>query len=298
MKNYKLEPGETLKINLQLFAGEGDDTDDNQEDAVDLPEGDEIDEIFDDLEDDSELDESEDDEAEKPGAADLDKSKQSPENNAQFKKMRLKAEQEIKNELAAERAKLDADKKEIESFRQQQQMNQIENKYLGEVTEAAIEKLAYDENITEEFAKKHLLNEAKSKAALEINTYQVRASQYQTQKETLRSKPYFKELEKDIDTMISQNNSIDVNTAYNYLRGVKLDELIANTKSNAEKRTLANVQDSSKRRSVPSGASGNAGLDVGKILSKDDIEMAIAFGNDPRTIAKKVREHNQNKKRS
>jgi hypothetical protein len=292
MKNSKLNSLELLDINLQLFAsGEDDDSDNhsgvvdqNDDDSYDDTEGEEIED------DSSELKDSEDDNKEqKPEVTDPDKSKQSPEENAQFKKMRLKAEEEARKTLEVERAKLDAEKAELETFRKQREQESIEKKHLSEITLEVVQGVAAQYGVTEDYARAYLELEAKNNASKELAERKFKVSQAQIQKANLKDKPYFKELEADIDKTIASNPDIDVNTAYKYLIGENLEKLMKQTKSLTEKQTIANMQDKAKRRSVPASSS-DVGIDADKILSADEVEMSIAFGNDPKAIAKTVRE--------
>lgn len=300
-KNEKLNSYRLLDFDLQMFAGGKDDVSDNQADVVGLlfeSDDDSSDGFldYDDGGDDSTLDDDEDEQAQKPDAADPDKPGQTPEENEVYKKMRQKAKDDVLKELETDRVRVAQDKKEIEEFRAQQRNAQIEQKHFAQITQEAVEELAYKEGISEDFAHKHLVETAKNQAIQEINNISARVNQAQLQKAALRSEPFFAELEKEVDEMVTRDPSIDITTAYTYLRGKNLPQLLADTKSNAEKRTLANVQDNARRRSVPSG-SADTGIDVGKVLSKQDIEMSIAFGNDPKKIAKVVRESQQKSKR-
>lgn len=110
------------------------------------------------------------------------------------------------------------------------------------------------------------------------------------EKEPLRDKMYFKELEPEIDQLVADNAAkgvdISVEAAYHYLRGQRLEELLEQTKSNTVKSTIAQVHDRA-RRGVVSG-DGNHGDDVD--TSDIDTGMAAAFGNDPKKIAKYVKQ--------
>jgi hypothetical protein len=290
MKNSKLNGMEILPINLQLFADDAGDIDDGQDGVVDYPN----DDVSDDSEGEysNELDDtqgSEDEEGSKAQeVADPDKSKQPKEENAQFQKMRLRAEEEARKKLEAEKAKLDADRAELEAFKRQKEQSEIEQKHYNEITPDVIQAVATQYGVTEDFAKAFLTEQAKNNANQELATRQLKMSQSQIQKSELKDKPYFKDLEPDIDKLIVSNPDVDVKTAYKYLIGENLERLMKQTKSQTEKQTIANMQDNARRRSIPSGASD--GLDVGSVLSQDGIEMANAFGNDPKKIAQRVKE--------
>lgn len=293
---------ELLDINLQLFADNGeDDSDDSQNSVVDYSNDDISDDEFSDNEEQSEneLDDndgSEDEEGSKgQEVADPDKSKQPKEENAQFQKMRLKAEEEARKNLEAERAKLDAEKAELEAFRKQKEQDAVERKHLSEITPELIQNVATQYNVPEEYARAFLEEQAKNNANQELMQRQLKISQAQADKAKLKDKPYFKELEPEIDKLIASNPDADVNTAYKYLIGENLEKLMKQTKNQTEKQTIANMQDKARRRSVPSGASDS--LDVGSVLSQEGMEMTAAFNNDPKKIAQRVKEKLKTTKR-
>jgi len=305
MKNLKLNSLEILDINLQLFADKGEDDSVNHSGFVDQSNDDySDDDSYDDVEDteieddSSDLEDSNDDNKEqKPDVADPDKSKQSIEENDQFKKMRQKAKADVLKELEAEKLKIDAEKAELETFRKQREQESIERKHLSEITPEVVQNVATQYNVPEEYARALLEEQAKNNANQELAERKLKVSQAQLQKSKLKDKPYFKELEADIDKAIASNPDVDVNTAYKYLIGENLEKLIASTKSKTEKQTIANMQDKARRRSVPTSGA-DTGVDVGNILSKEEIEMSMAFGNDPREIARTVKEKLKTKKRS
>lgn len=115
------------------------------------------------------------------------------------------------------------------------------------------------------------------------------------EKEALRSKPYFKELEKQIDEMTEKNPVLNVDTAYLFLLGKlmssgKLDEITSTTSKSVKKSTIADLQDKAKRgKAIHSDGGSDEDLDLNKILSKEEIEMTQAFGNDIKNIAKYVK---------
>lgn len=109
------------------------------------------------------------------------------------------------------------------------------------------------------------------------------------EKKPLKDKVYFSELEPEIDQLVTENAKkgidISVEAAYYYLRGQRLEELIGQEKGKAVKSTLANVQDR-LNRGLTSGSEG-AATDVDVPINSD---MAAAFGNDPKRIAKYVKD--------
>jgi hypothetical protein len=73
---------------------------------------------------------------------------------------------------------------------------------------------------------------------------------------------------------------------------MRSEELDKKLTAHVQKKTLADVQDRSRRRVSADG--GNDTTDT-SILTAEGREMANAFGNDPRSIAKYVRNHKSKK---
>jgi len=104
-------------------------------------------------------------------------------------------------------------------------------------------------------------------------------------------------LESEVDAIVNANPDADFENMYYWLKGKKGKELDAKMAKNVEKRTIANLHDRSRRKSIRRSDGGSSdNLTPSSVLDRDSIDMAIAFGNDPREIAKYVRKNN--KKRS
>jgi len=156
--------------------------------------------------------------------------------------------------------------------------------------------LAAEKNVTVEDAKKEIERDKKVselerfKQKYEMETLTLK------QKAELKDKPFFKQLEPEIDALVEKSMSngapIDVNTAFVYLRGQNLERLMEQERSKTQKSTLADIQDKSRIK-IDSGES-KLDLDPFEILSADGMALTAAFGNDPKEIAKLVK----SKKRS
>jgi hypothetical protein len=142
--------------------------------------------------------------------------------------------------------------------------------------------LTENPGMTEAVAKRLLIQEQKLKSIEQRDVSRERQTVLLSQKTELKDKPFFKELEADIDKMIAAAPGVDVKTAYNYLRGERFDELLKQAKDNTKKSTIADLHDKAKR-GITSSSEG-LGEDVD--TSDVDVSMARAFGNDPKEIAK------------
>lgn len=136
--------------------------------------------------------------------------------------------------------------------------------------------------MTEAVAKRLLKQEQEIKAIKQRDNQREFSTVLLSQKTELKDKPFFKELEADIDKMVAAVPGIDVKTAYNYLKGERFDELLEQAKKNTKKSTIADLHDKAKR-GITSSSEG-LGDDVD--TSDVDVNMARAFGNDPKDIAK------------
>ena len=278
-----------LKVNLQLFA------DDDQEDVVgpqennisdmddfdDIGDVEDVEEVpFDDVDGDVDFDISEDEDV-----ADPQSKKQSPEENAQYKKMRLKAEKDAREKLESERRKLEEMRLQIE---QEEAEKKILNEYMNP---EKVAELAYDEGVSEEVARRILRAETQKIIDAEKSKVKQRYQEVQEQKKALQSKKYFQYVEKDVDALVEQNPNVSYEMAYKFVVGDKIDELEGKVSKDVEKRTIANLHDRSRRRSI---GSDSASSDPVNSMSQFGKEFASFMGVDPREASKVVQQRGRN----
>lgn len=112
------------------------------------------------------------------------------------------------------------------------------------------------------------------------------------QKKSLEKAPYYKELESEIDTIVKGNPQSDIFTVYDFLLGRKMRTgEIEELKKTASKAAAADLQDKMKRGGVITGDSeGEDSIDVAQVLDRQSMEMAKAFGHDPKSIARYVKD--------
>lgn len=268
---------ESLKINLQLFAGDEDEFENDGEFEDDVTD-DELD-VVDSTDDSLEDEESEDDEE----VADPQEStKQSPKENAQFRKMRLKAEEEARKKFEAQHMELQKLKQEIEAEKQERK---IKEEYL---TQEKIWAKADEEGVSEAVARKLLEVEAKEVIEAEKRKVRERFELVENEKKQLQKDEFYNEIAPEMEKILAQRPELNPTTVYYHLKGQMANELFKKASKNAEKRTIANVQDGMRRRNVPSSSGGAS--DTLSVLSKEGLEMANAFGVDPREVAKRVKQ--------
>lgn len=92
------------------------------------------------------------------------------------------------------------------------------------------------------------------------------------EKSLLQGQKYFKELEPEIDTMLNADPRLNVEDCFNFLKGVKIDELVSKESKAAQQRTLNNMN--SKSHIKPDGKSAdNDFIDV----DPEEFKMAKAL---------------------
>jgi hypothetical protein len=104
----------------------------------------------------------------------------------------------------------------------------------------------------------------------------------QQDKAKLQGQKYFKDLESDIDRMLAANPALDVGLTFEFLKGKKMEELIAKEAKAAQQRTLNNMN--SKSHIKPDGKStDNDFIDV------DPEEFRIAKALNPKETIESYR---------
>lgn len=277
LKGVIMENLKAFKINLQLFAGDEDEFE-NDGEFEDDETNDETD-VVDQLEDEDDGEELEDEGEELEGeTAEPQDSKQTPEENAQFRKMRLKAEEEA-------RKKFQAEKDEFEKMKLELQIEKEARAEKDKITQDAIWEKADSEGISESAAKKMLEHEVEQK----VSQIKDRFERVQNQKATLMNDPFYNEIAPEMEKVLKQQPELEPQTVFYYLKGQMGDELYKKTVSKTAKKTVANIQDGMRRRNIPTSSGGAS--DTFAILSKEGIEMSNAFGNDPREVAKYIKKN-------
>lgn len=262
-----------IKINLQLFAEEGDPVDPIIEEPLDPPaEGDPIDPVDPPEEEFEEILYNK--ETVKIPKSEVKTYLQKGYNYDKMHGRLTETEQTIKE--IQELTGMDA-KAVVEYLKNQKQEQEI----AGEL------QTMLDENpgMTEAVAKRLLIQEQKIKSIEQRDSQRDFGTVILSQKAELKDKPFFKELEADIDLMVKKAPGVDVKTAYNYLKGERFDELLEQAKKNTQKSTIADLHDKAKRGITSSSESIGDDVDTSDI----DVSMANAFGNDPKKIAKYVK---------
>jgi hypothetical protein len=203
---------------------------------------------------------------------------QSKEENAMYAKMRRKAEQEVKERYASQYREL----QELTGLGMDETLEYLRKE---KIAQEAV-KYASENNMSEEAAKRLIETETKLKALEQKEKVREFQLDINKQKKELMKEPFFGELEDEIDTLVndslSKGEMINVDAAYRFLVGKNINNLLNKAKNQTQKQTIANIHDRANRG--VSTSSDGVGDDVD--ISDIDMEMANAFGNDPKEIAK------------
>ena len=238
------------------------------------------------------------DTSEKQEVADTDKVEQTPEENAIYKKMRLKAQEEARKELEAEKLSIESEKQELSKLRQQRESKDAEDRILSQyLTGENIRNVAYENGVTEEVATKLIKLEAQSLIESEKQKVTQKFEAIQKQKQALKNDEFFNLIEKEVDGIVAQNPNVDFETAYHFLVGQKYKELQKKVSEKATQKTLADVQDRNRRKPVTGDSGSENTINATNVLSKRAITMAQVFGVDPNKVAKRVKEDEKNNRR-
>ncbi len=174
---------------------------------------------------------------------------------------------------------------------QQQVIQQIEAKTgmnINEVLQALeqqkmedeIAKVEEEEGISRELAEKLVKNEreiAKIKEQQRIERVKINTAE---EKDRLKNEPFFNDLYDEALKLV--NPDVNLTTAFYFIRGQKLPELLNKNKELQNKSNIANVHDSRRRRGVAGNSNANKALPT---MSRDIEAMTKAFGNDLQKIA-------------
>ncbi|MDD4890906.1 MAG: hypothetical protein PHU85_13375 [Phycisphaerae bacterium] len=151
--------------------------------------------------------------------------------------------------------------------------------------EAQVKQYAEANGLTDELARDLL----ETKTELHTIRYQSKQSQRQAaiakQKADMRSEPFFKELEADVDDLVAGDPNLDFKTAFIYLRGERVPQLLKQKETATEQRVISDVR---KRAKTKVGSQTTSGDTTGG-LSQRQIQLAKQFGIPLDELAKRVK---------
>jgi hypothetical protein len=232
---------------------------------------------------DSQTDESQNDSLneESENSQEVAKPEQSKEDNAVAAAVRRKVETELKTKYERELAERDNRLNKIKDLTGQDPDDII----------ADLEKQARDSEISE-MAEKNNLPPHVAKEVYELRKEQEQIKQQLTsqtmektlaeQKKALREKPYYAELETEIDETLQKFPRTSPELAYKLAIGNNIDTLLKKASASTAQTVNANIADRANKGTVTSDGAADSDIAI-------DMEMAAAFGNDPKDIRKYIK---------
>lgn len=157
---------------------------------------------------------------------------------------------------------------------EQQQKAQFEQK---------VRTFAESNGVTEEFAREILTMRQDQERILHQSATATRQATIAQQKADLRSQPFFKELEADVDDLLAGDSSLDFRTAFIYLRGERLPELLQQQEKRVEQRVIGDVRNRQKAQ-VKTGATSG---DSPSAVTPRTRQLAKLFGVPVEELAKR-----------
>jgi hypothetical protein len=151
--------------------------------------------------------------------------------------------------------------------------------------EAQVKQYAEANGLTDELARDLL----ETKTELHNIRYQSQQSQRQAaiakQKAELRAEPFFKELESDVDDLVAGDPNLDFRTAFIYLRGERVPQLLKQKETATEQRVIGDVRKRAKTKVASQTTSGETTAG----LSESNRRWAKIFGIPESELAKRVK---------
>jgi len=198
------------------------------------------------------------------------KNKQTKEENSLYARVRRKEEELAKREAAIREAEIE---RHIET-------DMLHPDKVWEYSE--------EHGISEDVARKILRLEAKQVANQMKLESEVRRAKNKEQLEELKKNSLYPRFEARLESLMASNPDVEAKVAFRYLIGENSEEVAQLLEKKVEKRTLANVQDNMRRRGIK-GSDGAESIASKSLLSGDELDMTMAFGNNPKKIAQYVK---------
>lgn len=230
------------------------------------------------------------------GAADQ-KHEQSQDDNARFAAARREAENRAK--VIEEEREQDAKDAGFDSYAQMQAaIRQTKKEQQEAAKQERVDQYGYDpEEVIEKKVEERLQNDPVYRNIQEQQRQQSIKNDIELlhkefpETATIKTEEDLYKLPEWGEVLSYIQKGYDMPDAYYKVNKNKVAGTIA---KNAVQRTIADIQDRSRRGVVSGGDAGNEDIDL-PTLTKEGADMANAFGNDPKAIAKYVKTKLKNK---
>lgn len=151
--------------------------------------------------------------------------------------------------------------------------------------EAQVKQYAENNGLTEELARDLLAMKTELTNTRYAGLQSQRQAAIAKQKADLRAEPFFKELEADVDDLVAGDPNLDFRTAFIYLRGERVPQLLKQKETATEQRVIGDVH---KRAKTKVGTQTTSGETVNGLTKRQQF-WAKEFGIPPTELAKRVK---------
>lgn len=147
------------------------------------------------------------------------------------------------------------------------------------------ENMAKQMGVNPEYAQRLMQAEGKMQQLEKQNQTIVQQMINEKQRMELKNAPFFSDYESKINELVSNIPGVDVKTAYYYVIGDHLNEILQNASAGARQKTLAEIQKNAK-----SFVEGSGGGDSGTVsIPREMVEMAKVYGVSPQRLAERMK---------
>lgn len=164
-------------------------------------------------------------------------------------------------------------------------INEAVKRLEEEAAKEQAEQMAKQMGVTPEYANRLMQAEGKMQQLENQNQSIMQQIQNEKQLMELKNAPFFNEYQSKVMELVNNVPGVDVKTAYYYVIGDHLNEILQNTSAGAAQKTLAEIQKGKK-----SFVEGSGGNDSGTVtVPREMAEIAKMYGVSPKALAERMR---------
>ena len=162
----------------------------------------------------------------------------------------------------------------------EQALQELEQQAQAERIQAQAQQMGVDPRT----AQAMMMQENKLKQLESQHNYLIRKMTIDQQRAELKDAPFFNEYAKEIDEVVRDVPGVDLKTAYHYVIGEHLQDILQNNAAGAKQKTLRDIQKGAK-----AFVEGKGEGDGGTVqLPREMLEMARTYGVNPKNLAKRM----------
>lgn len=164
-------------------------------------------------------------------------------------------------------------------------INEAVKRLEEEAAKEQAEVMAKQMGVNPEYAQRLMETEGKMKQLEKQNQTIMQQVTNERQRMELKNAPFFNEYESQVTELVTNISGLDMKTAYYYVIGDHLQEILQNASAGARQKTLAEIQKGAKSF-VEGSASGDSGAVT---IPRELSEMAKQYGVSPQRLAERMR---------